>query len=202
MRPELKAKFIQHLNRKKADQGFTLIELLVVIVIIGILAAIAIPNFLAQTSKARQSEAKQNMTLVNKAQINQRSGVNAPYLTSFDEIATGTLKSKNASPAEATTQNFTYSLASNTSTTTDFAKIGASPVDIAAKGYSGGMVRYVNPSQNATTDSIICESNNANIPGTAANSMIQTPASADGGASVPSTGLVTCTGAWANIISK
>ena len=50
------------LNRKKGrnllEKGFTLVELMIVIVIVGILSAVALPNFLSQTSKAKATEAK------------------------------------------------------------------------------------------------------------------------------------------------
>ena len=41
------------------SKGFTLIELMIVVVIIGILAALAIPRFMRSTTKSKQSEAKQ-----------------------------------------------------------------------------------------------------------------------------------------------
>jgi type IV pilus assembly protein PilA len=72
------------LMKRKNTKGFTLIELMIVVAIIGILAAIAIPNFLKFQAKSKQSEAKTNLKAIYTAQTGYY-GENNTYNT-FDKV--------------------------------------------------------------------------------------------------------------------
>ncbi|MDH6059847.1 type IV pilin-like G/H family protein [Chrysosporum bergii ANA360D] len=154
MKTELKAKFLQHiLKKKKEDEGFTLIELLVVIIIIGILSAIALPSFLNQAAKAKQSEAKTYVSTVNKAQQSYRVE-NTAFAASVEPLQIG---------ISSETTDYRYTLGAGPNT----ASVLATPKDITAlRGFSGGVAILAS----GQTTAIACQTkgvqnvNNVAIP--------------------------------------
>ncbi|HZU77406.1 MAG TPA: type II secretion system protein [Dehalococcoidia bacterium] len=78
-------------RRAESEKGFTLIELLVVILIIGILAAIAIPAFLNQRAKAYDASAKSNVKTAQIAEETYSTDNNGTYVADTTSNASGPL---------------------------------------------------------------------------------------------------------------
>jgi type IV pilus assembly protein PilA len=151
MKTEFKTKFLQYLNqRNKEEKGFTLIELLVVIIIIGILSAIALPSFLSQANKAKQSEAKQYIGSMNRTQQAKYAELNS-FVNAVDGLGMG---------IKTQTTNYTYAI--TLATTNDLVTNFATPVAAALKGYAGNVALVTPAGQtDSTTVAVLCEVDNA-----------------------------------------
>jgi type II secretion system protein G len=152
MKTEFKAKFLQHLQQRRQDKGFTLIELLVVIIIIGILSAIALPSFLNQANKAKQSEAKQNLSAINKGQ-QAFFAENTKFATEVPALGLG---------IKTLTNNYKYEVSptTNADPNTGGVTSAATPQGASIKGYAGA-VYFIPAGEGQGTSSILCEEKEA-----------------------------------------
>jgi type IV pilus assembly protein PilA len=168
MKSEFKAKFLQNLvSKKKGNEGFTLIELLVVIIIVGVLAAIALPSFLNQIGKARGSEAKSSIGTINRAQQAYRleKSTFAGVLTNLDAKISGKFYSYGIGAASATGASV-----SGTNLSTDI------------KSYSGAVAQTISGGVDFSGQ-VICESTSTNgaIPGPTAPTLAGAPGACTNG---------------------
>ena len=147
MTTQIKAKLLQHFAaKKKGNGGFTLIELLVVIIIIGILSAIALPSFLNQANKAKQSEAKTYVGSMNRAQ--------QAYYLEEDEFASG-IPGLGIGISQVTdSYNYVTDSTQGTSAAGTTAYSTAQPLTAASsvKAYTGAV-----EIENGTSTAIVCE---------------------------------------------
>ena len=77
------------------QKGFTLIELMIVVVIIGILAAIAIPNFIAMQNRAKEGSTKANMHTLQLASEDYGVQNDGVYSATLDASHIGNLLPSN-----------------------------------------------------------------------------------------------------------
>ena len=132
------AKLLQNLRNKKGDKGFTLIELLVVVIIIGVLAAVALPNLLAQVGKARETEGKTGVGTIVRAQQTYHFETQA-FTNQFDNDSLSRIGSNDLG-ISVTSQYFSFGTAATPAES--YASAAANGFDAnndGVRSYSGGI---------------------------------------------------------------
>jgi type IV pilus assembly protein PilA len=130
-------------ERMGRDEGFTLVELLVVMLILGLLAAIAIPSFFAQRDKARDADAKSSVRTAETAMETYATDNGGAYTGATAAILEGI--EETLAPADLTTVNspaadeYTVGVTSDTGTefTIQRTAAGATVLDCDDPGEGG-----------------------------------------------------------------
>ena len=99
---------LSNFGKSRIARGFTLIELMIVVAIIGILAAIAIPNFVKFQCRSKRSEAKTNLKGLYVAMESYR-GLNDSYVVLNEAQTTDQATNLIGFTSQGTKQRYNYS---------------------------------------------------------------------------------------------
>lgn len=145
----------QHLIQKRQDEGFTLIELLVVIIIIGILSAIALPSFLNQAKKAKESEAVTYLAAMVKAQ--------QPFYVEKNNFSTDIASL--GLGMTTSTENYDYGIRTTTDSDTGVTHYAQAATGNQLKSYLVGIMAIANPATGEVDmPTVRCKSEEAEAP--------------------------------------